>query len=89
MPEHKAIKKESSMKIWLRNFVIELVIYGGLVFLYFYFVLQYLERFLTTLFREHLVVYAFAALILIVLQGAMLESLTSFLLDQIKLDRFD
>jgi hypothetical protein len=33
--------------------------------------------------------YAIVALFLIVLQGVMLDWLTSFLLDQIKLDRFD
>lgn len=81
--------QEPNLRRWLRDFVIELVIYGGLVVVYFYVVLRFLETYLTDLFRTNLPLYAVAALVLIVLQGAMLESLTSFLLNQIKLDRFD
>lgn len=80
---------EVDLRRWLRNFVIELVIYGALVVAYFYLVLRLLQSYLTDLFRTNLTLYAAAALILIVLQGVMLESLTSFLLNQIKLDRFD
>ena len=82
-------KEESNVKMLLRNFIVELVIYGILVVLYFYFILRYLETYLTELFARNLTAYAIIGLLLIVLQGALLDAVTSFLLSQIKLDRFD
>lgn len=81
--------KESNLKALLRNFLIELAIYAVLVLAYFYFVLQYLEQYLTQLFDDNLIVYGIVGLLLIVLQGAFLDAVTSFLLSQIKLERLD
>jgi hypothetical protein len=64
-------------------------VYGVLVVGYFLLALRFLEEFLTDLFNSNLTYYAIVALFLIVLQGVMLDWLTSFLLDQNKLDRFD
>ena len=80
---------ESNIRVLLRNFFVELVIYGVLVLAYFYLVLQFLESYLTRLFAENLQAYAVIGLLLIVLQGALLDAVTSILLNQIKLDRFD
>ena len=73
----------------LRSFIIELVIYGVLVVLYFFVVLRLLTGQLTFLFTENPVLYAILALVLIVLQGVFLDWVTSFLLDQIKLERLE
>ena len=73
----------------IRNFLIELVIYGVLVVTYFLAVLRLLNDFLTNLFHQNLVAYAIIALILIFAQGVFLDAVTSFLLDQIKLERYE
>lgn len=89
MPDSENAQKESNLKILLRNFLVELVIYSLLVLAYFYFILRYLEDYLTELFSRNLVIYGIIGLILIVLQGALLDAVTSILLNQIKLDRLD
>lgn len=76
-------------KLLLRNFVIELVIYGVLVALYYVLALRLLSSPLQHLFQERLPVYAVVALLLIVAQGVLLEALTSFLLDRLGLQRFE
>lgn len=89
MSELKEHTPEPDIRRWLRNFFIELLIYGALVTLYFFLVLQFLEGYLSNLFYTNLTAYAVVGLLLIVLQGALLDAVTSFLLNQIKLDRFD
>jgi hypothetical protein len=81
--------KNSEMRSLIRNFAIEVVIYGALVVVYFFLILRFLAEPLANLFEENLVVYAFVALGLIVAQGALLEFVTSFLLDRLGLDRLE
>ncbi len=78
-------------RIWIliRNFVIELIIYGLLVVGYFFLVLRLLGEPLRTLFERNLVLYAVVALALIVAQSVLLEAVTSFLLSRLKLERFE
>lgn len=82
-------RARSDVRKLIRNFIIELVVYGVLVVVYFFVVLRLLTGTLTTLFTENLVLYAVLALLLIVLQGVFLDWVTSFLLDQIKLERLE
>ena len=82
---HKSI----NFKILLRNFIIELLIYGGLVTLYFLLALRLLSTPLKVLFDEYLPLYAVVSLILIVAQGVLLENITTFLLDRLGLQRFE
>jgi hypothetical protein len=89
MDTHTDEHPQPNLKILIRNFVIELVIYGALVIGYFLIALRYLNNFLTNLFQSNLVAYAFLALLLIVAQGVFLDALTSFLLNRIKLDRLE
>lgn len=89
MAEQEQDRKRSNVRALLRNFLIELVVYGVLITLYFLLVLRFLEDFLTDYFYSNLTTYAFLGLLLIVLQGVLLDAVTSFLLNQIKLDRFD
>jgi hypothetical protein len=85
----KAENSKINYKVLIRNFVIEIVIYGILVGLYFFLVLQFLSLPLRDLYDENLYVYAVIALLLIVLQAILLERLTSFLLDRIGLRRLE
>jgi len=89
MHEPEPVETEIDFKKLFRNFAIELVVYGVLVVGYFLVALRFLEEYLTDLFNNNLAAYAAVALFLIVMQGVLLDWLTSFLLDQIKLDRFD
>ena len=73
----------------LRNIVIELVVYGTLVTLYAFGVLQLLATPLADLYENNLTVYAWAALALIVGQGVALEGVTSFLLNRLRLTRLE
>jgi hypothetical protein len=78
-------------KIWtlIRNFVIELVIYGLLVVGYFFLVLRLLGEPLKRLFDQNMLLYAVVALVLIVVQSVLLEAFTSFLVGRLKLERFE
>lgn len=73
----------------IRNLVAELAVYGVLVTLYALSVLQLLADPLADLYHDHLAVYAWASLFLIVGQGFLLEEATSFLMDRMRLLRFD
>ncbi|MEN8172303.1 MAG: hypothetical protein ABFS03_05425 [Chloroflexota bacterium] len=89
MAQSKINNNTPDLRILLRNFFIELTLYGILVVGYFLICLRYINDYLTNMFHNNLVLYAFVALILIVAQGILLEWVTSFLLDQFKLDRLD
>lgn len=81
----------SKPKIWIliRNFAIELVLYGLLVVGYFYLVLRLLGEPLKVLFNENMLLYSLVALGLIVTQSVLLEMVTSFLLSRLKLERLE
>jgi len=83
------IENSPDLRILIRNFVIELLLYGTLVAGYFLVALRLLNDYLTALFQNNLVLYAFLALFLIVVQGVLLDAVTSFLLNKIKLDRLE
>lgn len=70
----------------IRNFMLELLVYGVLLVVYFLTVLRYLDEPLYNLFNQNLYVYAGAALLLIVVQAVVLEWLTSFLLSKLGLE---
>lgn len=71
----------------IRNFLIEMVIYGILLVGYFYIALRFLGDPLKTLFDQSLPVYAFVGLALIVTQAVFLEFITSLLFDFLGLHR--
>lgn len=73
----------------LRNFLIELVLYGLLLTAYFYFVLRYLGRPLFDLFHLNPLIYAGATLLLIVVQSVLLERVTSYLIRWSGLERLE
>lgn len=79
----------SGRRTFIRNFVIEILIYGLLVVGYFLLVLRLLGGLLKGLVDENLTLYAFVALVLIVLQGALLELITSFLVRRLGLERLE
>ena len=79
----------SKIRNMIINFIIELVIYGILVVAYFFLVLRYLRIFLTDLYQNNLIAYAIIGLILIVVQAVVLEAVTSFLLDRLRLERLE
>jgi hypothetical protein len=73
----------------IRNLLVELVVYGILVTFYALGVLRFLADPLAKLYYDNLTVYAWVALFLIVGQGMILEMVTSFLIDRLRLVRFD
>ena len=81
--------KKQPVRVLVRNFLVELIVYGILVVAYFLAALRLLSEPLTRLFHNNLVVYAFVALGLIVAQGAFLDAVTSFLLNWLRLDRLE
>lgn len=74
-------------RVLLRNFVVELIVYGVLVAAYSILVLRLLGKPLAQLFHSNLGVFAVVSLMLIVAQGVLLDALTSFLLDRLRLER--
>ena len=81
------MERKPDLQKLIRNFVIELVVYGVLLIIYFYTVLRFLGNFLTSLYVNDLVIYAVLALVLIIAQGVLLESLTSFLIKLLRLEK--
>ncbi|HEY6329189.1 MAG TPA: hypothetical protein VI756_07620 [Blastocatellia bacterium] len=75
---------DAEEKRTLRYFALELLIYAGLVVVYFYLALVFLGKWLYHLFIDERKYYAIAALALIVGQGIVLEMVTSSLLKFIK-----
>ena len=64
----------------LRAFAIELAVYALLVVGYFFLVLNLLGGWLYQLEGQHRYVYAIVAILLVVGQAVLLESITTFLL---------
>ena len=85
----KGLDEKRQVRTLVRNFAIELVIYGTLVVGYSLVVFRWLGHHLEDLIHRSLTMYAFAALGLIVAQGVLLDLFTSLLLDVLKLDRFE
>jgi hypothetical protein len=76
------MKKEAAKT--LRAFAIELTIYAVLVTVYFFLVLHLLGGWLYTLEIRHRYTYAAVAILLIIGQAVVLESVTTFLLRRLR-----
>ena len=66
--------------------MIEIAIYAVLIVAYFYVVLLFLGSHLNSLFHQNKWAYAVVSLALIIGQGVVLESVTTFLLKFVKKD---
>jgi hypothetical protein len=64
----------------LRAFVVELALYAVFVTGYFFLVLHFLSGWLQDLHRHHVKLYASVAIVLIIGQAVVLESVTTWLL---------
>ncbi|MFN2134612.1 MAG: hypothetical protein ACK2UK_01575 [Candidatus Promineifilaceae bacterium] len=71
----------------IHSFAVEMLIYSIMVTVYLYLVITYLEAWLVSLYDNDLVVYAFVALFFIVAQSVFLDSLTTFIMDRLGLER--
>jgi len=76
------MKKETAKT--LRAFAIELVLYALLVVAYFFLVLHLLGEWLYQLEVQHRYIYAAVAILLIIGQAVLLESITTFLIRLIR-----
>ena len=76
------MKKETAKT--LKAFLVELAIYALLVFGYFFLVLHFLGEGLHLLETHHRYVYAGVAILLIIGQAVVLESVTTLLLRLIR-----
>jgi len=68
----------------IRSFLVDLSIYGVLVFAYFFLVLRFFGGWLTDLFTHHRLAYAFVAILLMVAQAAGLEVVSQLILKWIR-----
>ncbi len=73
-------RPDPSLQPLLRSLALELSIYAPLVILYFLLVLRLAGEYLNDLYQQNTTFYAIVALIAIVLQGVLLERLTTWLL---------
>ncbi|NIW46288.1 MAG: hypothetical protein GWN14_27335 [candidate division Zixibacteria bacterium] len=80
-------KTQASYSELIRNFIIELIVYGILLVIYFFVALRFLAEPLRNLFDNNLIVYAVIGLGLIVVQAVFLEFVTSLLFDFLGLNR--
>lgn len=82
-------KADRSFKLIIRNFLIEMVIYGFLLVIYFFVALRYFSQPLAEYFDNSLLMYAFVGLGLIVAQAVVLDLIVTFLFNAIGLDRME
>jgi hypothetical protein len=86
MPNDEAVTRpparDPSLKPLLRSLLAELAIYTPLVIVYYLLILQVAERYLADLYQQAPLPYAVAAILAIVVQGVLLERLTSWLVRQ-------
>jgi hypothetical protein len=75
-----ATNKKTRIASTLQAFLIELAVYAVLVTGYFFLVLHYLSGGLQKLHLYHVKVYALVAIVLIIGQAVLLESVTTWLL---------
>ena len=78
MARVSATKKEKTNT--LRAFLIELAVYAVFVTGYFFLVLHYLSGWLQDLHLHHVKLYASVAIVLIIGQAVVLESVTTWLM---------
>ncbi len=81
--------RRQTLRRFALTFGLELAIYGVLLAVYFLLVLRFLGEPLVRLFDDNLVVYAAAALGLIVAQGVVLDLVTSLLIRFLNVDALD
>lgn len=81
--------KNPAIRKMIVSFAIELVIYAFLVIAYFLVVLRFLGEPLSLLYENSLWLYAFLGLVLIVVQAVVLESVTSFIMGLLGLDKLE
>ncbi|HKJ26301.1 MAG TPA: hypothetical protein VJ965_01570 [Anaerolineales bacterium] len=87
MEEENNTEQQVPFKQLIRNFLIEVAVYGVLLVVYFFVALRYLGDPLARLFDSNLLAYAVIGLGLIVVQAVVLESVTSLLFDFLGLHR--
>jgi len=68
----------------LGSFLMELAVYAIFVFVYFFLVLHFLGNWIKHVFDQNRTLYAAVALALIIVQGVVLEMLTTALLRLIR-----
>lgn len=85
--ENKPSEEKTPFTHLIRNFLIEVAVYGVLLVIYFFVALRYLGEPLARLFDSNLLVYAVLGLGLIVVQAVVLEFVTSLLFDFLGLNR--
>ena len=73
----------------LRNFILEMVIYGACVVVYFLLVLRFLGEPLAQLFKQNTALYGVIALILIVAQAVLLEVVTTWIITRLGVQRLE
>ncbi len=83
------MSKKPELRRLIRNFAIELGIYGVLLVIYFFAVLRLLGDPINNLYANNTIVYAVVGLGLIVVQAVALEAVTSYLIRLLRLDRFE
>jgi hypothetical protein len=68
---------------------VELVVYGFLVTIYALSVLQWLMDPMAEMYTSNRTAYAVISLLLIIGQGVLLEEVTSFMMNRLRLMRFE
>ncbi|MBN1661370.1 MAG: hypothetical protein JXA93_23465 [Anaerolineae bacterium] len=81
--------RNHNLKILIRNFAIEMVVYSVLLVIYFYLALSFLGEPLKEMYDSYMVAYAILALVLIVAQAVMLEALTGLIVRWLGLERLE
>ncbi len=75
---------EKELRTSLKSFSLELAVYAAMVAVYYFLVLEFLGEWLHHMFEHDRRLYAMLALLLIIAQGVVLESLTRWLLAWLK-----
>ena len=77
--ERRFPARDPSLQPLLRSLLAELAVYTPLVIIYYLLILRVAEKYLADLYQQAPLPYAAAAILAIVVQGVLLERLTSWL----------
>jgi hypothetical protein len=83
------MSQKPNLRKLVRNFIVELAVYGILLVVYFFAVLRFLGGLLSNLFLDNMSIYAIVGLVLIITQAVVLEAVTSYLIRLLHLERLE
>lgn len=80
-------KQNTATRTAIRNYLVEILMYGALLAPYIYLAVRYLRVPLQGIYENNLPLYAFLGIVLIAIQSIVLDYVAAFIVDLLGLKR--